>query len=109
LWRTRTLWGILLIRFITDPVWYFCIFWFPGYLQENSGLSLKNIGMLGWIPFVIADIGGIVSAVWSDWMVKRGVETIAGPQNHAYNHGCSGSGLYFNPTFAVSRSNTSNI
>jgi ACS family hexuronate transporter-like MFS transporter len=76
LWRTRTLWGILLIRFITDPVWYFCIFWFPGYLQENSGLSLKNIGMLGWIPFVIADIGGIVSAVWSDWMVKRGVEPL---------------------------------
>src|SRR4051812_2628502 len=30
LWRTRTLWGILLIRFISDPVWYFCLFWLPG-------------------------------------------------------------------------------
>jgi MFS transporter, ACS family, hexuronate transporter len=72
LWRTRTLWGILMIRFISDPVWYFCLFWLPGYLQENSGLSLKQIGLVGWIPFLAADIGGIASAAWSDRMVRRG-------------------------------------
>ena len=26
LWKTRTLWGVLLIRFVSDPVWYFCLF-----------------------------------------------------------------------------------
>jgi len=72
LWRTRTLWGILLIRFISDPVWYFCLFWLPGYLQEQSGLSLAQVGMIGWIPFLAADLGGIGSAAWSDWMVRRG-------------------------------------
>ena len=72
LWRTRTLWGVLLIRFISDPVWYFCLFWLPGYLQENSGLSLKQVGMVGWIPFLAADVGGIASAAWSDRMVRRG-------------------------------------
>jgi ACS family hexuronate transporter-like MFS transporter len=72
LWRTRTLWGILLIRFISDPVWYFCLFWLPGYLQENSGLTLKQIGMVGWIPFLAADLGGIATAHWSDRMVRRG-------------------------------------
>jgi ACS family hexuronate transporter-like MFS transporter len=73
LWRTRTLWGVLLIRFISDPVWYFCLFWLPGYLQENSGLSLKQTGMVAWIPFLAADIGGIASAAWSDRMVRRGM------------------------------------
>jgi MFS transporter, ACS family, hexuronate transporter len=72
LWRTRSLWGILLIRFISDPVWYFCLFWLPGYLQEQSGLSLAQIGLVGWIPFLAADLGGVGSAAWSDWMVKRG-------------------------------------
>jgi MFS transporter, ACS family, hexuronate transporter len=72
LWRTRSLWGILLIRFISDPLWYFCLFWLPGYLQEQSGLTLAQIGMVGWIPFLAADLGGIGSAAWSDWMVKRG-------------------------------------
>jgi ACS family hexuronate transporter-like MFS transporter len=72
LWRTRTLWAILLIRFISDPVWYFCLFWLPGYLQENSGLTLAQVGLVGWIPFLAADLGGIASAAWSDWMVRRG-------------------------------------
>jgi MFS transporter, ACS family, hexuronate transporter len=72
LWRTRTLWGILLIRFISDPVWYFCLFWLPGYLRENSGLTLAQVGAVGWIPFLAADMGGIASAAWSDRMVARG-------------------------------------
>ena len=45
LWRTRSLWGILLSRFISDPVWYFCLFWLPGYLQERSGLTLAQIAL----------------------------------------------------------------
>ncbi len=72
LWRTRSLWGILLCRFISDPVWYFCLFWLPGYLQEESGLTLAQIGMVGWIPFLAADLGGIGSAAWSDRLVRGG-------------------------------------
>src|SRR5690606_17970781 len=72
LWRTRSLWAILLIRFISDPVWYFCLFWLPGYLRETSGLTLAQVGMVGWIPFLVADLGGVASAAWSDRMVKRG-------------------------------------
>lgn len=73
LWRTRSLWAILLIRFVSDPVWYFCLFWLPGYLQENSGLTLAQVGMVGWIPFLTADLGGIASAAWSDRMVRKGM------------------------------------
>lgn len=76
LWRTRTLWGVLLIRFISDPVWYFCLFWLPGYLQENSGLTLAEVGRVGWIPFLVADIGGIATAAWSDRLVRRGREPL---------------------------------
>ncbi len=72
LWSTKSLWGILLIRFVTDPVWYFCLFWLPGYLQEQSGLSLKQMGWYGWIPFLVADLGAIGTSAWSDWMVRKG-------------------------------------
>lgn len=73
LWRTKSLWGVLLIRFVSDPVWYFCLFWLPGYLQEESGLSLAQVGMVGWIPFLVADLGAIGTSAWSDWMVRRGI------------------------------------
>jgi ACS family hexuronate transporter-like MFS transporter len=76
LWRTRSLWGILLSRFVSDPVWYFCLFWLPGYLQERSGLTLAQIGMFGWIPFLFADLGGVGSSMWSDRLVRRGIDPL---------------------------------
>ncbi len=72
LWGTRSLWGVLLIRFVSDPVWYFCLFWLPGYLQESSGLTLAQVGMFGWIPFLFADIGAIATSAWSDKLVRKG-------------------------------------
>jgi MFS transporter, ACS family, hexuronate transporter len=76
LWGTRSLWGILLIRFVSDPVWYFCLFWLPGYLQEESGLSLAQVGMFGWIPFLFADLGAIGTSAWSDKLVRKGYEPL---------------------------------
>jgi sugar phosphate permease len=76
LWGTRSLWGIILIRFVSDPVWYFCLFWFPGYLQEKSGLSLAQVGMFGWIPFLFADLGAIGTSAWSDKLVRKGYEPL---------------------------------
>lgn len=76
LWTKKSLWGVLLIRFISDPVWYFCLFWLPGYLQEQSGLSLKQMGLFGWIPFLIADLGAIGMSAWSDRMVRKGVRPL---------------------------------
>ncbi len=76
LWSKKTLWGVLLIRFVSDPVWYFCLFWLPGYLQEESGLSLIQMGMVGWIPFLAADLGAIGTSAWSDRMVRKGKEPL---------------------------------
>lgn len=76
LWGRKSLWGILMIRFISDPVWYFCLFWLPGYLQESSGFTLAQMGMFGWIPFLVADLGAIGTAAWSDRMVRKGKEPL---------------------------------
>ncbi len=71
LWRQRALWGIVLARFISDPVWYFCLFWMPGYFQEQRGLSLTESGSIGWIPFMAANIGGLSAAILSDRLARR--------------------------------------
>lgn len=71
LWRQRPLWGIVLARFISDPVWYFCLFWMPGYFQEQRGLTLQESGYVGWIPFMAANVGGLAAAAYSDRLGKR--------------------------------------
>lgn len=70
--RSRTLWTLVLARLISDPVWYFLLFWFPGYIQEKMGLSLSQAGAVGWIPFLVADLGGIALAALSDRLVRGG-------------------------------------
>ena len=83
LWKTRSLWGVLLIRLISDPVWYFCCFWLPGYLRsmgEAQGLSqqatLDMIQYIGGVPFLFGAVGGILSSVWSDHLVRKGTPAL---------------------------------
>ena len=79
LFKTRTLWGGILIRLVSDPVWYFCCFWLPGFLRNmgaHQGLTneqtLNMIQWIGGIPFLVGAIGGILTSAWSDALVKRG-------------------------------------
>lgn len=76
LWGRKSLWGILLIRFISDPVWYFCLFWLPGYLQEELGMPLSDVGRIAWIPYLAAAVGGVSASAFSDFMVRRGTNPL---------------------------------
>jgi ACS family hexuronate transporter-like MFS transporter len=71
--RQRTVWGLVLPRFFSDPVWYFYLFWLPDYLQRERHLSLAEIGFYGWIPFLFADLGSIGGGMLSDHLVRRGL------------------------------------
>lgn len=74
--RSRILWALVIGRLISDPVWYFLLFWFPGYVQEQMGLSIGAAGAVGWIPFLVADVGGIGLAALSDRLIKRGADPV---------------------------------
>jgi ACS family hexuronate transporter-like MFS transporter len=70
--RKRYVWGLVLPRLASDPVWYFYLFWLPDYFQRIRHLSLAEIGLYGWIPFLFADLGAVLGGVASDLLVRRG-------------------------------------
>ena len=70
--RQRKVWGLVLPRLASDPVWYFYLFWLPDYFQRIRHLSLAEIGIYGWIPFLAADVGCIFGGAASDWLIRRG-------------------------------------
>jgi ACS family hexuronate transporter-like MFS transporter len=76
-WGTRSFWGIVLSRVISDPVWFFCLFWLPGYLREQSGLTLAHYKWLGGIPYLVAALGGIATSALSDRWVRGGLAPLA--------------------------------
>ena len=68
--------AFFVMRFLTDPISYFFSFWLPDYLQHSRGFSLTLLGLVGWLPFLAADIGGPGGGAVSDWMVRRGWEPV---------------------------------
>ncbi|MGF6934733.1 ACS family D-galactonate transporter-like MFS transporter [Paraburkholderia sp. UCT70] len=72
LFRHRTLWGMMLGFFCLNFVIYFFITWFPSYLVQTRGFSLKSLGTLGMIPALIAIPGGWLGGFVSDALFRRG-------------------------------------
>jgi ACS family hexuronate transporter-like MFS transporter len=70
--RIPQTWGLFLSRFLSDPVWWFYLFWLPKYLVEQRGFTMSEIGLLAWLPYLTADVGSILGGVLSGWLVKRG-------------------------------------
>ena len=68
---SRPLWGLILTRLISDPVWYFCLFWTPGYLQESKQVSMELLGVIGWIPFLCGTVGGLAIMALSDYRAHK--------------------------------------
>ena len=70
--RNKQVQGIVLSRFLGDPVWWLYLVWLPLYLYSVRGLSLKAIGLSAWIPFVFADVGALLGGAFSGWLIHRG-------------------------------------
>jgi ACS family hexuronate transporter-like MFS transporter len=60
-------------RFFIGPVMQFYWYWIPSYLFEARHLSLRQVGFLGWIPFLLGDAGGIAGGWCAGWLQRRGI------------------------------------
>ncbi len=64
---------LIIVKFLTDPVWFFYVFWLPKYLHDTRGFEIKEIGYYAWIPYAAAGIGSLFGGWFSSLLIKRGV------------------------------------
>src|SRR5262245_15293898 len=80
--RYRQTWAVFFCRFLADPLWYFFVFWIPEFLTRERGLNLAAIGLVAWIPLLVADAsnfgGGYLSLrlQQAGWSVNRTRKTM---------------------------------
>jgi ACS family hexuronate transporter-like MFS transporter len=70
--KLRQTWALMGCRLLVGPVVQFYIYWLPEYLYRQRGLSLKQIGMFAWVPFLFGDIGSIAGGWLAGWLIRRG-------------------------------------
>jgi len=68
----RATWAFLSGKFITDPVWWFYLFWVPGFLQQKYHVDLSHLGPPLVAIYLSADFGSIGGGWLSSHLLKRG-------------------------------------
>ena len=70
--RRRAAWAFISGKFLTDPVWWFYLFWIPGFLQTKYHVDLLHIGPPLVAIYLAADVGSIGGGWLSSFLLKRG-------------------------------------
>lgn len=70
--RYREIWPFLLGKMLTDPVWWFFLFWLPSYLERERGQNpLKSAGLVALI-YLGSSVGSIFGGWLSGHLTQRG-------------------------------------
>ena len=73
--KYRQTWLFFIGKGLTDPIWWFYLFWIPGWLAEVRGTGL-NIGTFG-LPLAFIYSATTVGSIGGGWissiMIKRGI------------------------------------
>jgi MFS transporter, ACS family, hexuronate transporter len=59
-------------KYLTDPVWWFYLYWIPSFFREQYKIDLLAVGPPLIIIYVIADVGSIGGGWLSSTFIKRG-------------------------------------
>jgi MFS transporter, ACS family, hexuronate transporter len=68
----RQTWAFAAGKFLTDPIWWFYLFWLPKFLNQTHGLPLAKIGLPLVLIYLAADAGSVAGGWLSSSLLKRG-------------------------------------
>ena len=68
----RQTWAFALGKFLTDPFWWFYLFWVPDFLQKTYGLDLKGRGLPLAVIYVLSSVGSVGGGWLPGVLLARG-------------------------------------
>ncbi|HEX9108849.1 MAG TPA: MFS transporter [Longimicrobiales bacterium] len=68
----RQAWGFIIAKSMTDPVWWFYLFWMPTFLDSKYGVTLSALALPLVVAYVAADFGSVFGGWLSGAIIKRG-------------------------------------
>jgi ACS family hexuronate transporter-like MFS transporter len=70
--RYRQTWAVAAGKFLTDPIWWFYLFWSAKFFADRFGADLKHIGPPLVTIYLMADVGSIAGGWLSSHLIARG-------------------------------------
>ena len=68
----RQTWAFAIGKFLTDPVWWFYLFWLPDFLEKQYGLlgTAKSLPLA--LAYTLSTIGSVFGGWLPMWFMKKG-------------------------------------
>ncbi|WP_298163607.1 MFS transporter [Brevundimonas sp.] len=66
-------WAYALGKFLIDPIWWFFLFWLPGFLQKQYDLNILTFGPPLIAIYLLSDVGSVGGGWLSSQFLKRGM------------------------------------
>ena len=63
----RQTWAFLLGKVFTDPIWWFYLYWLPGFLNVKYGLTIAKMGLPLLVIYNVCTIG----SVFGGWLPAK--------------------------------------
>ncbi|MFL5386404.1 MAG: MFS transporter [Longimicrobiaceae bacterium] len=70
--RHRQTWAFFLAKGLTDPIWWFYLYWLPKFLDANWGVKLAGVAAPLIVIYLVADVGSVGGGWLSSALIKRG-------------------------------------
>jgi ACS family hexuronate transporter-like MFS transporter len=70
--RYRQIWPFLIGKLLTDPVWWFYLYWLPSYLERERGQDPLKSALLLAVIYTGASVGSIAGGWLSGFFMSRG-------------------------------------
>ena len=70
--RHRGLYAFAIAKGLTDPIWWFYLFYLPKFLNENYGLDLKHAYWEIVCVYAVSSLGSILGGGLSGWRMNGG-------------------------------------
>jgi ACS family hexuronate transporter-like MFS transporter len=73
--KFRQTWIFFIGKALTDPIWWFYLFWIPGWLSEvrGAGLDIKTFGLPLVVIYTSTTVGSILGGWLSSFMIRKGM------------------------------------
>ena len=75
LFKYRQTWLFFIGKGLTDPIWWFYLFWIPGWLStvRGAGLSISSFGLPLAFIYTMTTVGSIGGGWFSGFMINKGM------------------------------------
>jgi ACS family hexuronate transporter-like MFS transporter len=70
--KLKQTWVFIIGKFLTDPIWWFFLFWLPSYFATTFALDLKKPSIHLVVVYTATTFGSIGGGWLSSYLIKKG-------------------------------------